>query len=153
MSTTPQERVSHERCPPNETTMELLRRIDALLHDAIPDAPLDTLRAEALYDELKRLHAHVRSHQAADWITPDAAAPLSPEFTDERKRLTDEHMTILGSLDRIIRAAETVADRSLEDNEVFVLRVRELVAIIRRHTAEEDRLFYLSTWRDIGGES
>ncbi len=41
----------------------------------------------------------------------------------------------------------------LEDKEVFVLRGRELLAMLRRHEAEEDRLFYLAVWRDTGGES
>jgi hypothetical protein len=46
-----------------------------------------------------------------------------------------------------------MVDRTLEDKEVFVLRGRELLAMLRRHEAEEDRLFYLAVWRDTGGES
>ncbi len=153
MSTTPSESLPLDRQAPGETISSVLVRINEQLDGAAADAPLDAAAIDALRDELTCLHARVRSHQAGDWITSPDAAPLSPEFAEERRRLTDEHTAILGALDRIIRTAASVADRSLEDGEVFVLKVRELIATIRRHTAEEDRLFYLSTWRDVGGES
>ena len=60
---------------------------------------------------------------------------------------------MIGMLDRLIRPVDSMADRPLEDKEVFLLRVRELISMIRRHCAEEDRLFYLAVWHDTGGES
>ena len=43
--------------------------------------------------------------------------------------------------------------RDFEDKEVFVMRIRELIAVLRRREAEEDRLLYFAIWRDHGGES
>ena len=60
---------------------------------------------------------------------------------------------ILAKLDRLVRDVDSMADRTLEDKEVFFLRGLELIALLRRHEAEEDRIFYLSLWRDTGGES
>jgi hypothetical protein len=56
-------------------------------------------------------------------------------------------------LDRLLRAVESMAGRPMEDQTVFILKVQELAAMIRRHEAEERRLIYLSMWRDTGGES
>jgi hypothetical protein len=55
-------------------------------------------------------------------------------------------------LDWLTRRVDAIADSTLEDKDVFLLRTRELIAVLRRHVAEEDRLFYLSVWRDTGGE-
>ena len=60
---------------------------------------------------------------------------------------------MLGQLDRLIRTADSVVDRPVEDTDVFFLRMRELIATLRRHEAEEDRLVSLAVWRDTGGES
>ena len=79
----------------------------------------------------------------------------SPESIGRREqaRLRTEHSTILGMLDRIIRSTDALGDQTVEDKDVFFLRVRELLATVRRHEAEEDRLFYLAVWRETGGES
>ncbi len=60
---------------------------------------------------------------------------------------------MLGALDRLIRASESMAFHALEDQDVFFLRVREVIALIRRHEAEKDRLLDLAIWRETGGES
>ncbi len=110
---------------------------------------------EEMGRELRRLHARIRMHHAADFAdsAADDSTLLPPELTGELKRLRAEHPVILGQLDRLIRSVESMADRSLEDKEVFILRGRELIATLRRHEAEEDRLFYLAVWRETGGES
>ncbi len=117
---------------------------------------------EALGTELRRLHARIRIHHAVacydrpeNCVTasPPATGPVPPEFVNEMNRLCAEHPMILGHLDRLIRSVDSMADRPLEDKDVFVMRVRELIAVLRRHEAEEDRLFYLTMWSDTGGES
>ena len=109
----------------------------------------------SLQDRLRKLHAQLRIHHAEGFRrgSVDAALDTPPELVETLQRLQCERPKILGDLDRLIRGSEFVADASLEDRDVFILRVRELIALLRRHQAEEDRLFFLGAWRDTGGES
>lgn len=130
-----------------------LKSLETLL-DQASDHVFDAEYFEKLERELKRLHARFRTHHAEDrFAEDDNEASVAPELAEEVKRLRGEHAIIIGQLDRLIRCAESMVDRTLEDKDVFVLRGRELIALLRRHEAEEDRLFYLSVWRDTGGES
>lgn len=128
--------------------------LEAMFEDVSNDT-VDAELFERLNEEMRRLHAQIRAHHAADFIhlSQDGCEGCPPEFSDDIARLRGEHMHFLGELDRLIRCAESMVDRTLEDKEVFVLRGRELLAMLRRHEAEEDRLFYLAVWRDTGGES
>lgn len=109
---------------------------------------------EQIGRELRRLHARLRIHHGADQLAATQAdAEVPPELAEELSRLRAEHSVIIGILDRLIRQVDSVGDRSLEAKEVFILRGRELIACLRRHEAEEDRLLYLSVWCDTGGES
>lgn len=129
-----------------EVIEELLEGVGAHLFDAG--------HFEALARELLVLHARVRSHHAAGELTAaQSAVDIPPEYARDIDRLRDEHSEMIGRIDRIIRATDSIVDQTLEDKEVFVLRGRELLAMLRRHEAEEDRLFYLAVWRDVGGES
>jgi|GEM_PF-2201594 len=132
----------------------LLPPIEAMLGDAM-DRMHDAEYYGGLLDELKRLHARLRVHYAADQMIDGKSdtANTAPEFAREQNRLRAEHTVMLGTLDRVIRAGESMVDRTIEDKEVFFARIREFIATTRRHEAEEDRLFYLSVWRDTGGES
>ena len=108
--------------------------------------------------ELRRLHARIRIHDAVKPLQGDnggfgPSSALPPELVEEMNQLRGEHPMIIGQLDRLIRLAESMADRPVEDKDLFVMRARELIAVLRRHQAEEDRLFYLAVWRDTGGES
>ena len=108
---------------------------------------------EELAEGLRGLHAQIRIHHSADHFCPDATVSPSPELMDEVSRLAKEHPIILGKLDRVIRTVESMADRTLEDKEVFFLSGLEVIALIRRHEAEEDRIFFLAIWGETGGES
>ena len=110
---------------------------------------------EKLGEQLRNLHARIRIHHAAGCIDPnlDTERASVPELVGEINRLRDEHSTMLGHLDRLVRCVDSMPDRPAEDADVFFLRTRELVAMLRRHEAEEDRLVYLAVWRDTGGES
>ncbi len=130
-----------------------LDALDALLEDGL-DRLFDADYFEAFGVRLRRLHAQVRQHYASGELNaaqPDVEVP--PEFSSDLEGLRSEHSRMIGMLDRLIRPVDSMADRPLEDKEVFLLRVRELISMIRRHCAEEDRLFYLAVWRDTGGES
>lgn len=141
---------------PNAKTVSIsdsLILVTALL-DQAPDSRLDADLATSIADQLRILHVGLRSH----WTTirldaQDVDESVSPEFIDARKRLDAEYPRLLGMLDRLIRDSETICDRTLEDQEVFLLRGRELIAFARRHEAEEDSLFFLAVWRDTGGEA
>ena len=103
--------------------------------------------------ELRRLRARVRIHHGTDSLSTKrkSAEPVAPELAAARDHLRSEHAAISGHLRQLLRSAGSIADQSLEDKEVFILRAQELVAVLRRHEAEEDRLFYLSVWGDIDG--
>ncbi|MFQ5592255.1 MAG: hypothetical protein ACE5HE_13920 [Phycisphaerae bacterium] len=131
-----------------------LSLLESMLDEAA-DHLFDADYFEEIGRELRRLHARIRMHHAADYVgaSPDDPNALPPELSEELNRLRAEHPLFLGQLDRLVRSVDAMADRSLEDKEVFILRARELIAMLRRHEAEEDRLFYLAVWRDTGGES
>ncbi len=131
-----------------------LDQIEALLERA-PESMFDSEYFEVVEKQLLRLHARMRIHHAARSLSSAEVSgeTLCPEHADDMSRLQAEHSQILGHLDRIIRSVGSMADRPLEDKEVFFLRIRELLAVVRRHEAEDDRLFYLSVWQDVGGES
>ena len=131
-----------------------LPQIEAFLGES-SERMFDSEYYEQITTELRRLHARVRVHHAANElnICDESENSMPPEFLREQARLRNEHSAILGGLDRIIRSTDAMADQTVEDKEVFFLRVRELLATVRRHEAEEDRLFYLAVWRETGGES
>ena len=131
-----------------------LPQIEALLNEW-SERMFDSEYYEQMATELRRLHARVRVHHAASElnICDESEDGIPPELLREQARLRDEHSTILGRLDRIIRSTDALADQTVEDKDVFFLRLRELLATMRRHEAEEDRLFYLAVWRETGGES
>lgn len=131
-----------------------LPQIEALLGES-SERMFDSEYYDQMATELRRLHARVRVHHAANElnICDESENSVPPEFLREQARLRTEHSTILGGLDRIIRSTDALADQSVEDKDVFFLRVCELLATVRRHEAEEDRLFYLAVWRETGGES
>ena len=140
--------------PGNDTSMaDSVNRLETLL-DRGADCPADGEFFEALGEEMRLLHARLRAHHAVDQLTAAQRAEEIPaEYADQVERLWAEDSDMIGTLDRLIRRVDSIADRSLEDMDVFVLRTRELIATIRRHSAEEDRLFYFAAWRDTGGES
>ena len=116
-----------------------------------PDAPYFDLMGCSL----RKLHARLRTHHAAT-LSEEAESLVqssAPELSEDLIRLRVEHTMLMGMLDRIIRSAATMPDRVPDDMEVFEARVRELVSIMRRHMAEEDRLLGIAMWRDTGGES
>jgi len=125
-----------------------------MLHGDVENSAFDAADFETICDELGRLHARIRMHHAAICLEAGGGGePLPPELAGERDRLVSEYTAILGLLDVIIRSGDAISDRPIEDKDVFFLRVYELIAVLRRHMAEEDRLFYLAVWREIGGES
>jgi hypothetical protein len=118
--------------------------------DSVPEGNELIARGEAL----RELHARVRTHHAVGVMhTPTDGREIAPRYVAELERLRDEHSVMIGSMDRLIRAVETLMDLALEDRQLFAARVRELIAFVRRHVAEEDRVLYLAMWHDFGGES
>lgn len=107
-----------------------------------------------LGESLRELHARVREHHAASRLTEsEDGTHIAAEYLDALTKLSAEHSHMLGMLDRLVRVVDSMPDRQIEDRDVFYLSIRELIAVLRRHEAEEDRLFALSMWRDTGGES
>ena len=142
------------RPSPDESIKKALGRVEELL-EAGAERDAEAARFAAFADEFRQLHAHIRAHDAADYLRTTAAPVgiIPSELTQEWDRLRGEHPRILGQLDWLIRHVDAIADQSVEDKEVFLLRVRELIAVLRRHDAEEDRLFAIAVWHDTGGES
>ena len=138
---------------PDEAVKDSLAALADLV-DGRDESSLDNDSCEVLAEQLRLLHARFRAHGAVDMFEPaqGEAGDLPPELWGELRRLRGEHSSILGQLDWLTRNVESIADRTIEDKDVFVLRAQELLAVLRRHIAEEDRLFYLAVWRDTGGE-
>ncbi len=145
---------AEQRQTGDDTIKSSLAAIEILVQEGSWQT-FDIAGFEAVEEALRHLHAKIRVHHAVDALcgTQVDGEACRPELADDQARLAREHTTILGMLDRIIRAAGTMADRTLEDREVFFARIREMIAIVRRHEAEEDRIIHLSMWRDMGGES
>ncbi len=140
-------------CLTGDSIKAALFQLEALLNQTDVTAASPKHYA-ALGEILRRLHARVRLHHAESQLsTGESTAPIPPEWLDELKRLSEEHSCILGMCDRIVRCIDSMADRPVEDRDVCIARIRELVAVLRRHECEEDRLFTLAMWRDTGGES
>ena len=118
-----------------------------------PGQILDGPQFPTLAQEMRQLHARFRAHHTANILDPkrSPATAAAPELTEQFDRLRSEHPRILGQLDWLIRHVDDMPDRALEDREVFTLRVREVIAVLRRHEAEEERLVDMALWRDTGG--
>ncbi len=132
---------------------EALQQIEELLV-IDPDRGPDAAFFATLGNEFRFLHARIRTQHAADCLrTPDGPQLLPTERIEEWDRLCEEHAHILGMTDWLIRNVDSIPDQGTEDKDVFILRVKELLAVLRRHDAEEDRLYALAFWKDTGGES
>ncbi len=129
-----------------------LDQLEAMINE-VQDRLFDQQRAEVLREHLRRLHAQIRLHCADDLHDDPGSETFPPELIEVRRRVRGEHPLLLGQLDRLIRSVDSMPDRPPEDYDVFILGVKELIAILRRHLAEEDRLLYLAVWHDTGGES
>jgi len=140
--------------PIRDTTIGVMvNRLEALLERSA-DRLADRRYFETLGEEMRLLHARLRSHHSSDQLAAgEQAVAIPSEYADQVQRLREEHSEMIGTLDRLVRGVDAMVDQPVEDKEVFFLRGRELIATIRRHEAEEDRLFYLAVWRDTGGES
>jgi len=149
---------SNSFAPNNDVGDDSISSVLAALQDLLNNSFERMFDAEyfsTISVSLRRLHAHLRAHHASDYFPKKTSndAPIPPELVGELYRLRGEHTLFLGNLDRLIRSVDSIADCTLEDRDVFLLRLQELMAMIRRHEAEEDRLLYLAVWRDTGGES
>ena len=141
------------RLSPDESTKYTLQHLEELLV-VTPDRGSDAAYFTTLSNEFRYLHARIRAHHAADCLqAPSGPHVLPAELTQEWDRLREEHTPILGMLDWLIRHVESIDDQGTEDKDVFILRVKELFAVLRRHDAEEDRLYDIALWHDTGGES
>jgi len=138
---------------PDSTIPDALHRIEEFITDR-PGLALDALKCDRLGDELRHLHACVRAHHAAGFLvgTGGPQPDIPPELTGESQRLRNEHPHLIGLVDWLTRHVDAVSDQSPEDREIFDLRLRECVAVLRRHEAEEERLLQLALWNVTGGE-
>jgi len=137
----------------DDALKESIASLDEMVN-AGDDRLVDDEFFDDVRDELGLLHARFRAHAATDMFgaARNASEDFPPELSYELERLRSEHQHILGQLDWLARRVESIAQRTLEDKDVFILRGRELIAVLNRHIAEEDRLFYLALWCDTGGE-
>jgi len=138
---------------PGDALKDSLASLSVLVN-ASDDRIIDDGFFEHIRENLGVLHACFRAHAAADMFgaARESGEDFPPELSVDLERLRGEHQSILGQLDWLAQRVEWIAQKTLEDKDVFVLRARELIAVLNRHIAEEDRLFYLALWRDTGGE-
>ena len=154
MATIPSESESQAHRNERATVETWLRIIEERV-----DRAADQMAEEAYFaqlgEDMRNLHARLRIHHTQGFRGECVESEVStrPELVDTLSRLMAERPRILGDLDRLIRASGSIADRALEDRDVFILRVKELMAFLRRHQAEEEQLLFLTAWHDTGGES
>lgn len=151
MSTTPAPFHSESVDSSDQTVRAALEAIESFLADSAGPT-FDADYFERLSFDLQRLHACMRSQHSAAGLS-GTGGHVPPEYAGEFERLQGEHLAILGQIDRVVRLVDSMPDRPMEDREVFFLRIREMIATLRRHEAEEDRLLCLAIWHDTGGES
>jgi hypothetical protein len=136
-----------------DTLEKLLDPVEQMLERGWQEE-FDEAVVEPLGEQLRTLHSRLRAHDAAQHLaTGQQIAEAPPQHAEDLRRLLAEHINFMGMLDRLNRAVAALPALPLEDKEVFYLRGRELIAALRRHEAEEDRLFFISLWHDTGGES
>lgn len=135
------------------STGELLSMIEQGL-DHAPQSFETRSSAKQFKRLLDALHAKLRRHHAAGALSMDPSdGPRSLGATDCRVlRLNAEHSTMLGMLGHLCAECYAVSGQPPDEQELFILRARELIAVFRRHKAEEDLLYYQTVWRDVGGE-
>lgn len=136
------------------STAELLEMIEQALSS--PATAFES-RASAKHFKLllDALHAKLRRHHAVGMLSAEPGAGAQASLTDadpRAGRLNEEHTTLLGMLGRLCEQCYAVSGLSPDEQELFVLRCRELLAVFRRHKCEEDLLYYQNIWREVGGE-
>jgi len=142
--------------PPSGTAASVaqaMQRVEDLMSGTTADKLADRAFRKQFTDALTGLHVLLRAQHGTARLGKDDAPVVRPEYAEDEQRLVDEHSLFVGNLDRIIRQTPSIAQQFSEDQAVFVLKIRELFAMIRRHAAEHNRLVYLSVWQDVGGES
>ncbi len=110
------------RSPLQRATDDSIRASLGLLEgmlDQGSDNMFDADYFEEVGKELRRLHARLRIHHAADYVAAAGETPdtVPPELSEEMNRLRAEHPVMLRQLDRLVRSVDSMADRSLEDKE------------------------------------
>ncbi|MHC5110163.1 MAG: hypothetical protein ACYTHJ_09830 [Planctomycetota bacterium] len=141
--------------PPSPCTIGPLVEAIAIDLEQCPQGDFDTDSLEILCDNFTKLHAQLRIKHASLFIkdTRFEKEIVPPEQARQWKKLHGEYMPVMGMIDRMLRSAESVMDRDASDAELLFLRMCEIVAMMRRHLAEEDYLVCRANWDDIGGES
>lgn len=129
---------------------EIERLSDVWFDDGVAPESLKHMRSV-----LSALHAQVRVLHAAGCLQKSQTGvdALPPEQARDWTRLSDECFAILGLIDRVLQSTGSVLQYGEAEEELLLLRVREIVAIVKRHIAEEENLLYRAVWQDVGGES
>jgi len=119
------------------------------------DAGVDPESLKHMRSVLSALHAQVRVLHAGGCLQKSQAGidALPPEQARDWTRLSNECFAILGLIDRVLQCTASVLQYGEAEEELLLLRVREIVAIVKRHIAEEENLLYRAVWQDVGGES
>jgi len=119
------------------------------------DDGVDPESLKQMRSVLFALHAQVRVLHAAGCLQKSQAGTdaLPPEHARDWTRLSNECFAILGLIDRVLQSTESVLQYGEAEEELLLLRVCEVVAIVKRHVAEEENLLYRAVWQDVGGES
>lgn len=140
--------------PPSTAIGPIVESIGHTLSD-LSGTTLDEATLHALCDDFRKLHAQLRIHHARHLMDDKQLYPelTRPEHVHAWSRLMDECMPILGMIDRMLRAAESVLSYEADRVELLLLRMHEIVNIVRRHVAEEEWLMCQAVYQDIGGES
>ncbi|MGB0714346.1 MAG: hypothetical protein ACPGXK_00605 [Phycisphaerae bacterium] len=123
--------------------------------ESLTATSIDESRLESLREDFRKLHAQLRIHHARYLMDDKQLYPdlTRPEHVHAWSRLMDECMPILGMIDRTLRTSDSILSYGADQTHLLLLRMQEIVSIVRRHVAEEEWLLCQAVYQDIGGES
>ena len=135
--------VEHESC------LTTVAELEALLDHPTEDGPAWLARVR---DVLPRMAEALGAHFASEEEGPlfRALPQEFPHLADRLHRLRAEHAPLLQQVSAMEERAEGLEDPETYDLRELSGRLQLLVAVLRRHEAEEDEAVLSAYWQEAG---
>jgi hemerythrin-like domain-containing protein len=135
--------VEHDSC------LTTVAELEALLDHVVEDgAPWLARVREVLPRLADALRAHFASEEAGPLFR--ALPQEFPHLTDRLRRLRDEHTPLLEQVAAMEERAAGLEEPEAYDLRELSGRLQLMVAVLRRHEAEEDEVILSAYWQEAG---